>query len=124
MKFQALLYFVLSMFGCDVGRSTFVDRIVHDGAATLESRAVVEAGIARFECLRSASGQCYYTLFPRDCSASNGKDAGCLTKPIRQFAVADGDTRQIAGLRDFRLCVSDENGAAAPGCPVAKPTAH
>ena len=29
MKFQALLYFVLSMFGCDVGRSTFVDRIVH-----------------------------------------------------------------------------------------------
>ncbi|MET3928218.1 hypothetical protein ABIE51_000105 [Lysobacter sp. OAE881] len=124
MKFQALLYFVLSLFGCDVGKSTFVDRIVHDGATSLDSRTVVEAGVARFECLSSASGQCYYTLFPRDCSASNKKDAGCLAKPIRQFAVADGDTRQIAGLRDFRLCVSDENGAAAPGCPVPEPTAR
>lgn len=124
MKFQALLYFLLSLFGCDVGKSTFVDRIVHDGATSLDSRTVVEAGVARFECLSSASGQCYYTLFPRDCSASNKKDAGCQVKPIRQFAVADGDTRQIAGLRDFRLCVSDENGAAAPGCLVPEPTAR
>jgi hypothetical protein len=121
MKFQALLYFVLSLFGCDVGRSTFVDRIVHDGAYTLDSRTVVEAGVARFECLRSTSGQCYYTLFPRDCSASNNKDAGCLTKPIQRFAVADGDTRQIAGLRDFRLCVSDEDVTAGAGCRMPAP---
>jgi len=124
MKFQALLYFVLSLFGCDVGRSTFVDRIVHDGATSLDSRTVVEAGVARFECIRSASGQCYYTLFPRDCAASSRKDAGCLTKPIQRFAVADGDTRQIAGLRDFRLCVSDENAAAGAGCSTSKPTAR
>ncbi|MDR0184399.1 hypothetical protein [Lysobacter arvi] len=121
MKFQALLYFVLSLFGCDVGRSTFVDRIVHDGASTLESRAVVEAGVARFECIRSASGQCHYTLFARDCSAANAKSGSCVSTPIRRFVVADGDTRQIAGLRDFRLCVSDEDGAVAPGCPMLKP---
>jgi len=120
MKFQALLYFVLSLFGCDVGKSTFVDRIVHDGAPALDSRTVVEAGVARFECLRSASGQCYYTLFPRECAASDAKDARCLTTPIRRFAVADGDTRQIAGLRDFRLCVSERDGAAAAGCRVAE----
>jgi len=124
MKFQALLYFVLSLFGCDVGRSTFVDRIVHDGATALDSRTVVEAGVARFECIRSASGQCYYTLFPRDCSAADKKDTGCLARPIRQFAVADGDTRQIAGLRDFRLCVSDENVVAGTGCSTPKPSAR
>ena len=123
MKFQALLYFVLSLFGCDVGRSTFVDRIMHDGAYTLDSRTVVEAGVARFECLRSTSGQCYYTLFPRDCSAADKKDTGCLARPIRQFAVADGDTRQIAGLRDFRLCVSDENVLAGAGCRMPAPKA-
>lgn len=116
MKFQALLYFVLSLFGCDVGKSTFVDRIVHDGATALDSRTVVEAGVARFECLRSASGQCYYTLFPRECAASDAKDAPCLTTPIKRFAVADGDTRQISGLRDFRLCVSERDGTAAAGC--------
>jgi len=124
MKFQALLYFVLSLFGCDVGRSTFVDRIVHDGATALDSRTVVEAGVARFECIRSASGQCYYTLFPRDCSSADKKDTGCLARPIRQFAVADGDTRQIAGLRDFRLCVSDENVVAGTGCSTPKPSAR
>jgi len=124
MKFQALLYFLLSLFGCDVGRSTFVDRNVHDGATALDSRTVVEAGVARFECIRSASGQCYYTLFPRECAASNGANAGCLTRPIQRFAVADGDTRQIAGLRDFRLCVSDEDVTSGAGCPTPKPTAR
>ena len=124
MKFQALLYFVLSLFGCDVGKSTFVDRIVHDGATALDSRTVVEAGVARFECLRSASGQCYYTVFPRECSAARAKDAGCLARPIRRFAVADGDTRQIAGLRDFRLCVSDQDAAAGAGCRAPEPTAR
>ena len=124
MKFQALLYFLLSLFGCDVGRSTFVDRIVHDGATALDSRAVVEAGVARFECLRSESGQCYYTLFPRECPASQAKADECATKPIRRFAVADGDTRQIAGLRDFRLCVSDENVPAGAGCRTMAPEAR
>jgi len=126
MKFQALLYFLLSLFGCDVGRSTFVDRIVHDGATALDSRTVVEAGVARFECLSSASGQCYYTLFPRECATAHakGEDAGCLAKPIQRFAVADGDTRQIAGLRDFRLCVSDEDVAAGAGCRVQAPNAR
>lgn len=122
MKFSALLYFVLSLFGCDVGRSTFVDRVVVDGASTLSSRATVEAGVARFDCLRSASGHCYYTVFPRECvaSATDGKaDATCLSKPIGRFAVANGDSRQVTGLSDFRLCVSDKDGAPGAGCRLS-----
>lgn len=127
MKLSALFYFVLSLFGCDVGQSTFVDRISVDGVQALYSKATVEAGVARFECLRSASGHCYYTLFPRDCTASpaaGGKrDANCLSRPIERFAVANGDTRQITGLRDFRLCVSGEYGTPEAGCQMPQPTA-
>lgn len=120
MKLSALLYFVLSLFGCDVGRSTFIDRVGIDGVYSLYSKATVEAGVARFECLRSASGHCYYTLFPRECDTKNG---ACPSQPIERFAVANGDTRQIAGLKDFRLCVSDEDATAGSGCEMPAPKA-
>ncbi|HZX79200.1 hypothetical protein [Lysobacter sp.] len=126
MKLSALFFYVLSLFGCDVGRDTFVDRISIDGAQALYSKATVEAGVARFECVRSASGQCVYTLFPRECDGANASAKGkadCLSQPIEQFVVANGDTRQIAGLRDFRLCVSDEHAAPGPGCQVPQPMA-
>lgn len=126
MKLSALLYFLLSLFGVDVGRSTFVDRVSIDGAQVVYSRATVEAGVARFECLRSASGQCHYTLFPRECAppAANAKQAAdCLARPVERFAVANGDSRQISGLHDFRLCVSDEAGTSGRDCQVPEPMA-
>lgn len=123
MKLPALLYFVLSLFGCDVGRSTFVDRISVDGAHALYSRATVEAGVARFECLRSATGHCYYTVFPRDCGAGSAKGGACNEPPLQRFAVANGDSRQIAGLHDFRLCVSDRYATPEAGCRMPEPTA-
>jgi hypothetical protein len=127
MQLSALLYFVLSLFGVDVGRSTFVDRVVVDGAYALSSRATVEAGVARFECLRSASGHCYYTLFPRQCppsSTTGGKvDAACLAKPIERFVVANGDSRQLTGLNDFRLCVSETDATPGTGCQPPVPMA-
>jgi hypothetical protein len=127
MKLMALLYFVLSLFGCDVGSSTFVHRIVVDGADMLYSKAYVESGVARFECLGSASGQCHYTLFPRECetaSAATGARAGnCLVEPVERFAVAKGDSRQIPDLPSFRLCVSADEGAPGPDCEMPEPIA-
>lgn len=127
MQLSALLYFMLSLFGVDVGRSTFVDRVVVDGAYALSSKATVEAGVARFECLRSTSGHCYYTLFPRECpapSTAGGKlDPACLATPIERFVVANGDSRQLTGLNDFRLCVSDNDGAPGTGCQPPVPMA-
>lgn len=121
MNLSALFSFLLALLGVDAGHSTFVDRVSVDGAQALYSKATVEAGVARFECLRSESGHCYYTLFPRDCSASPTaakKTAGCLSEPIEHFAVANGDSRQIAGLRDFRLCVSGDDGTPGPACQL------
>ena len=126
-KLIALCYFVLSLYGCDVGGSTFVTRTHADGTDTLYSKAVVQGGVARFECLRSASGQCYYTLFPRDCAstpAPTGKPiAGCLSEPVERFAVAEGDSRQIPGLQRFHPCVSAEDRTPGADCEVPEPLA-
>ncbi|MBF6022958.1 hypothetical protein [Lysobacter niastensis] len=122
----ALFYFALSLFGCDVGRSTFVDRISTEGAADfLYSKTTVEGGVARFECLRSASGECHYTVFPRECASaasSKGKRSVlCQNEPVERFAVANGDSLQIRGLRDFRLCVSTESKTPGPECEMPRP---
>lgn len=126
MKFLALCYFVLSLFGCDVGRSTFVNRISIDGVDALYSRATVEAGVARFECLRSSSGRCHYSVFPPACAASSiaGDDDGdCATAPVKRFALAKGDSRQLTGLSHFRLCVSADGAPLAPDCERPAPIA-
>jgi len=127
MKLTALLYFVLSLFGVDIGGSTFVTRSSVDGADVLHSRATARAGVARFECLRSASGQCHYTVYPPDCappSDAPGKNAsGCSPEPLKRFALADGESRQVSGLHEFRLCVSVRPGIPMPDCRAPEPTA-
>ncbi len=130
-KLIALCYFVFSLFGCDVGGTTFVHRTSVDGTDALYSKAHVQAGVARFECLRSESGQCYYTVYPQGCApavagtdvAAAGQAGACPAEPVRRFIVASGDSRQITGLRDFSLCVSADGGVRGPDCEVAEPVA-
>jgi hypothetical protein len=113
-KFTALFYFVLSLFGVDTGGSTLVHRTNIDGTDTLHSRTTVQAGVARFECIRSASGRCHYLVLSRDCTSSpaSKRAAGCPPRPVERFVLDDGHSRQIAGLQNFRLCVSIEHGGS------------
>src|SRR5690606_12087801 len=112
-------YFVLSLFGVDIGGASYVTRTTVDGTDTLYSQTTTQAGVTRFECLRSATGQCHYTVYPRDCEPSPAAAAaqrdGCGSIPIERFAVAKGASRQITGLQDFRLCVSGGDEAASDG---------
>ncbi|MBW3550286.1 MAG: hypothetical protein KY442_05500 [Proteobacteria bacterium] len=123
-KLTALCSFVLSLYGCDVGGSTYVTRTHVDGTDTLHSRTVVRAGVARFECLRSASGQCHYTVLPDACApapaAAGARSDHCTDQPLERFVLADGDSRQITGLPDFRLCVSADADTPRPDCQVAE----
>ena len=120
--FIAIVCFVLSLFGVDIGSHTFVDRIRADGADTLYSKVVAQPDATRFECVRSASGQCYYTVFPRECTpASASGPAGtrtedCLSKPVLRFALANGGSRRIPALHGLRLCVSAAAGSVGPDC--------
>jgi len=122
----AVFYFVLSLYGFDVG-STIVHRINVDGSQALHSKVVAQPGVARFECLRSASGRCYYTLYPRECAsidaAAGRASVRCPSGPVRHFAIANGDSREIAALPRFRLCVSTEDGTPGPDCEAPEPIA-
>lgn len=119
-KLLTLCYFLLWLYGCDVAGSTWVHRASANGSDILHSKVVAQPGVARFECLRSASGQCHYTLFPRACTSPAGPKGGtgadCPSEPIGHFSIADGDSRLVPGLQRFRVCVSAEGGAPEPDC--------
>jgi hypothetical protein len=127
----AFVYFVLALFGCDLGSHTSIDRIRVGGVDTLYSKVVAQPVVTRFECRRSASGQCYYTLFPRDCTPASvsapgptgARTADCLSRPVERFALAAGGSRQIPALPRFRLCVSAEAQLTGPDCDMPKPMA-
>lgn len=118
-RLMALCYFVLSLFGVDIGHDTLVHRSRSAGVDTLHSRATVQAGVARFECMRSASGRCHYLVLADRCAKSTaGAPARrCTARPIERFVLADGDSRQISGLLDFQLCV--DTRAPAADCRAA-----
>ena len=112
----ASVYFLLSLFGCDGGGTTLVTRATVDGTDTLYSETRVTADIARFECIRSASGRCHYTLFPRECASAPAQAAKCAARPPEQFALAAGKHREVVGLSPFDLCVSHKAEALASDC--------
>jgi hypothetical protein len=118
----SILFFLLSLAGVDVGGTTYVTRATSDGATSLESRAEVKSGVARFECIRSDSGRCHYTVLPRECARRGGRAAWpvgrCPAPAVRRFSIEAGKARDIAGLGTFGLCVDSAAGApcaAAPG---------
>jgi hypothetical protein len=110
-KLAALLSFALSLFGCHVDGTTWSHRILGDHGDALYSKAWAKDGRARFECVQSSSGQCWYTLFPVDC-----KDDACVAKPLTHFALVRGDQRQFTGLPEFRFCVTRDATLPPPDC--------
>lgn len=115
-KFVALLQFLLALAGCSMGSVDYTSRIAQDGHIALSSRARVEDGVARFECRTSDSGWCHYTLYPEACHLRRD----CALAPLRRFAVARGETRQFAGVRDFTPCVAIDTQPLGPDCkPIA-----
>ena len=111
-KFVALLQFLLALGGCSLGGTTYSNRIAEGGHDVLASRARVQDGVARFDCRASDSGWCHYTLYADACDAGTG----CTQAPLRRFSVARGDSRQIAGLDGFRVCVGLDAGTLGPDC--------
>lgn len=116
-KLIALLHFLLALAGIDIGSTSYSNRIIGNGHDALYSLAHAKDGVARFECRASDSGTCHYTLYPDACA---GK-ADCRLAPLQHFTVARGQTRQIAGLHEFRVCVGiDERPLRADCEPVAR----
>ena len=113
----ALVLYVLSLCGIDVNNETRIDRVVSNGSDVLYSRVVARPNGTRFECLRSASGQCYYTVFPEPCAKTSGRqDVDCRSTPVERFALARGASRRMPSLAPSSLCVSADAAVRGPGC--------
>lgn len=118
---SAAIYFLLALFGCDGGGATLLDRATIDGIEALYSETRVRAGVARFECVASASGRCHYTLLPPRCATPGAKPSDeCRDAPVERFSIAAGTHREVVGLPEFGVCVSDDAGAPARGCRVPR----
>ena len=109
----AALYFLLAMFGWDIGGTIIVNRSSIDGVDQIHSRIRVREAVTRFECIASASGECHYTLFPSKCASAEGN---CDALPAEHFAMAAGATREVVGMPDFHPCVTQDNTALARDC--------
>lgn len=110
----AAVYFLLALFGCDGGGTTIVTRSMVDGVDAIHSRIRITAGIARFECVASASGECHYTLFRRECASAR---SNCM--PAERFAMAAGARREVVGMPPFDACVARDDIALGEDCRPA-----
>ena len=114
--FIAVIAYALSLFGIDVGSHVRTDRVQSNGVDVLYSQVTTRPTGTHFECVRSASGQCYYTVVPQQCRTLTGTGTtDCVAQPVERFALANGQARQVAALSTVRVCVS----AQARGGPVA-----
>lgn len=115
----AALYFLLALFGCEVGGTTTVTRSIVGGIDVIHSKTRVVAGVARFECLASTTGECHYTLFPRKCASA---DRDCAKRPIDRFTLPKGARREVVGLPNFDACVAQDDLARTRDCSVLRGT--
>lgn len=112
----AAIYFLLALFGCESGGTTVITRSVSNGVDLIHASTRIKAGIARFECLASVSGECHYTLLPDKCAAT---DAPCMEKPIDRFTMKAGESREVVGLPRFSACVSQDGSVGSCGTSTA-----
>ena len=113
----AIVMWALSLFGIELGSHVRVDHIRANGNDVLVSRVEARPAGTRFECVRSASGRCYYTVYPRACTPTPGRDAAtCDGKTVERFALANGGRRQLDMLAGAHVCVRADPMLARPDC--------
>ena len=105
---------LLALCACKPKGTVHIHLVGDADGYTLHSKAHVLDGVARFQCKTSGSGRCHFTLYPKGCDNS-----ACTQAPLRRFAVAHGQTLQLNGVGDFRLCVSIDATPQNPECEPA-----
>ncbi len=67
------------------------------GEQAVLSRTTVSAGQARFQCLQSESGNCFYRLYREHCQDEAAGEL-CRRQTLDDFSVAVGRVREVEGL--------------------------
>lgn len=108
----AIALFALSLYGCGPDARTRIDRARRGDADIVHSAATVHAGRTRFECLRSASGACHYTVRRPGCASSTALRVLPRCAPLHASTVAERAARDVDGLQRFDVCVGNDARAA------------
>ncbi len=67
------------------------------GEAAVLSRTTVSGDHARFQCLQSESGNCFYRLYREHCR-DEGAGELCQRQALDDFSVVVGSVRDVQGL--------------------------
>lgn len=67
------------------------------GEQSVLSRTTVSGGLARFQCLQSDSGNCFYRLYREQCSDEAAGEL-CRRQRLDDFSVMVGGVREVQGL--------------------------
>ena len=112
----AVLSILLTVMGCDGPQTREVTMSSKGPEGSNVVRATVKDGLATFQCIDSVAGACSYVLFLSDCPSSSGK-SGCVAKPLQEFTLKTGASKQIAALpEDFKFCVGHGAKPTIPDC--------
>lgn len=115
----ALICLVLSLAGVEgYGSQSHATRATVNGVDVIYSRIRIVADIADITCVRSASGRCHYRLLTCPTPGARGAGAsGCDADSVRQFVLASGASRDVAGLpARFMLCVGAGGDGVGAEC--------
>lgn len=131
----SLVSFLLTLIGCNPQSGvTTVSIASVDGVGVNSTKSRISQDHARFECLKSVSGQCHYVVYVSSCAVDAARtevtvsaDAGsagdapeaasCATRTLQQFTLAAGQVRELDDMpADMRHCVDHEAMPVAPGC--------
>lgn len=95
----SLVSFLLTLVGCNEqpGTTTLTLSSVH-GVGINSSKDRIDGSNARFECLKSASGQCNYVVFTRRCTQTDSVTETCTTRVLEQFSLLAGKVREFDDL--------------------------
>ncbi len=115
---SCLFSMLAALAACAPADQVLVVRARANGAWQVDARARIAGGIATFECLHSASRNCYFTLFDNGCVAGRDSTTRCSAKVLEQFSLAVDTRRELQGLSEFRMCVSHRPGQVRPDCTL------
>lgn len=117
----SLVSFLLTLVGCNEqpGTTTFTLSSVH-GVGINSSKDRIDGRNARFECLKSASGQCNYVVFTRRCTQVDSADSvtdTCTTRVLEQFTLLAGKVREFDDLpAGTTHCIDNAAKPVASSC--------
>ena len=116
----SLLSFVFTLLGCNPqsGTTTVTFSSV-DGVGINSTKSRIGDGDARFECLKSATGNCHYLVFVETCAAAkiSAADTACTTRVLERFTLVAGKVKELHDLpAGVRHCVDHDAMPTAPDC--------